>query len=84
MNGGLQQQADGATELIPLRHRYIPNAKETPELAAAAKQEHVIVLARVCLCACVSCVAQVRSFDPIDVNAAACTLMHVDVCRSAL
>ena len=43
MNGGLQQQADGATELIPLRHRYIPNAKETPELAAAAKQKHVTV-----------------------------------------
>merc|ERR1712176_1644702 len=25
--------SDGTTELIPLRHQYIPNAKETPELA---------------------------------------------------
>merc|ERR1712176_679308 len=35
--------SDGTTELIPLRHQYIPNAKETPELASAAKQEHVKV-----------------------------------------
>ena len=45
MNGGLQQQGNGTTVLIPLRHHYIPNAKQTPELATAAKQEHVQVFA---------------------------------------